>query len=253
MKAALVQYSQEFENIEGNIEKINSLLQRNISDQEIIIFPEMTLTGYTMNSGKFAEGKEGISFKYFSKLAAGFEKHVFAGIIEKDKSRFYNTLVHFNRNGEIAARYRKIHLFSYAEENSYYSPGKRVVETTVGSLNAGLSICYDLRFPELYREYGKKRCGIVICIASWPVERVHHWKLLLRARAVENQCFMLGVNRTGSDPVNNYNGCSCVFDPMGEEIVVADDKESVVSCSLDLSRIEEVRERYRFLDDISLI
>jgi omega-amidase len=253
MKAALVQYSQNFENIQENREKLDSLLGKSISDEDLLVFPEMTLTGYTMNSEKFAEDEEGESLRYLSGIASVYKKHVVAGYIEKNNGSCYNTLVHFNRVGEITARYRKIHLFSYAGENSHYTPGTEAVETKIEDFNTGVSICYDLRFPELFREYAKKRSSLIICIASWPVKRIHHWKMLLRARAVENQCYVIGVNRTGIDPFNKYNGCSGVFDPLGEELFMAEDRESVITCELNISLVDEVRHRYRFLDDISMI
>lgn len=253
MKVALVQYSQDFENVRGNREKLNSLLAKNISQEDLLVFPEMTLTGYTMNPEKYGEEEDGKSLRYFSDIASSFKKHVVAGYIEKQNGRFYNTLIHFNREGEISARYRKIHLFSFAGENSRYTPGKRAVETFIDHFNTGVSICYDLRFPELFREYAKKRCSLIICIASWPAIRVQHWKMLLKARAIENQCYVIGVNRTGRDPLNSYNGCSGVFDPLGDELVMVEEKETVIPCSLDLSRVEEVRRKYRFLDDISMI
>jgi predicted amidohydrolase len=101
MKAALIQYSQDFENIEGNKEKLDSLLEKNIADEDLLIFPEMTLTGYTMNSEEFAEDDGGESLKYLSGIASSYQKHLVAGYIEKNNGSCYNTLVHFNRKGEI--------------------------------------------------------------------------------------------------------------------------------------------------------
>ncbi len=253
MKAALVQYSPVFEKVESNREKLDSLLANSISDEDLIVFPEMTLTGFTMNPEKYAEEEDGESLRYFSGIASSFKKHVVAGYIEKQKVNCYNTLIHLNREGEISARYRKIHLFSFAGENNHYTPGKRAVETGIDHFNTGVSICYDLRFPELFREYAKKRSSLIICIASWPAVRAHHWEMLLKARAIENQCFVIGVNRTGRDPLNRYNGCSGVFDPLGDKLVMVEEKEMVISCTLDLSRVDEVRRKYRFLDDIRMI
>lgn len=253
MKIGLLQYSPEWENVEANISTIESLISKNISDEDIIAFPEMTLTGFTMNSKKFAEEIDGTGTKYFISLSQRLKKHLFAGIIEKDDKNIYNSLVHFDSNGLIRARYRKIHPFSYAKEDESYSAGKELVTTNIEKMKIGLTICYDLRFPELYRFYGKDRAEIMINIANWPVTRIEHWKHLLKSRAIENQCFIIGVNRIGNDPFNEYNGSSAIFDPMGEEVLMCDNEEGLFSTEIDLSKVEEVRNKLPFLEDIKLL
>ncbi len=253
MKISLFQYSPEWENVEENISIIESTITRKISDEDIIIFPEMTLTGFTMESKKFAEEIDGTGTKYFISLSQRLKKHLFVGIIEKDGENIYNSLVHFDSNGLIRARYRKIHPFSYAKEDESYSAGKETVTTNIEKIKIGLTICYDLRFPELYRLYGKDRNEIIINIANWPIKRIVHWKHLLKSRAIENQCYMIGVNRIGSDPFNVYSGCSAIFDPMGEEVLVCPNEEGIFSAEIDLSKVEEVREKLPFLDDIKLL
>lgn len=253
MKVGILQYSPKWEQIEDNISTIESILKNQASDEDIIIFPEMTLTGFTMESGKFSEELDGIGTKYFISLAERMRKNIFCGIIEKDDDKVYNTLVHFDDKGLLRARYRKIHPFSYAKENKYYDSSKETIITKIDKTQIGLSVCYDLRFPELYRIYGKERAGVMINIANWPIKRIEHWKHLLKARAIENQCFMIGVNRVGSDPFNEYNGCSAIFNPMGEEVLMCDDSEGLFSADIDLSKVSEVREKLPFLNDIKLI
>ncbi|MGD8779795.1 MAG: nitrilase-related carbon-nitrogen hydrolase [Ignavibacteria bacterium] len=253
MKIGLVQYSPEWENKEKNIEKLNGLIETQCSDEEILIFPEMTLTGFTMKSREKAEEIDGTGMQYFMKKAVDLKKHILAGIIEKDENKIYNTLFHFDTYGIITARYRKIHPFSYADEDQYYNTGKEPLVTKVGKFTFGLSICYDLRFPELYRFYGKEKVHAIINIANWPVPRIHHWKTLLKARAIENQCFMIGVNRVGEAPFNKYNGCSAVYDPMGEKIVLNENEEKIITVEIDLDKSKNIQERFRFLNDIKLI
>lgn len=253
MKISLFQYSPEWENVEENISIIESILTRNVSDEDIIIFPEMTLTGFTMESKKFAEELDGTGTKYFISLSQRLKKHIFAGIIELDDDRIYNSLVHFDNFGLIRARYRKIHPFSYAKENQFYDAAKEIVTTKIDQTKIGLTICYDLRFPELYRLYGKERNEIIINIANWPIKRIEHWKHLLKSRAIENQCYMIGVNRIGSDPFNDYSGSSAIYDPMGEEVLVCPNEEGLFTTEIDLSKVEEVRRKLPFLDDIKLI
>lgn len=253
MKTALVQYSPVWEKPEENIAKINKLLDDQLKDEEIIIFPEMTLTGFTMNAESFAEEWDGIGIKYFIDLAAKRKKHIFAGIIERDEDKIYNSLYHFDKNGLITARYRKIHPFTFSKEDEHFTAGTEPVITKIDKTKIGLSICYDLRFPELFRLYGKERADIIINIASWPAQRIEHYKTLLKAHAVMNQCYVIGVNRTGSDSSHQYPGCSSVFDPMGEKIEPAKDEEELISVEFDLNKVKETREKFPFLEDMKLI
>ena len=253
MKLGLVQYSPEWENPGKSIEKIEKLLSQSDKNHDLLIFPEMTLTGFTMNSIKFSEEIDGIGTQLFMNIAAMLDSNIFAGIIEQDTNKFYNTLVHFDNKGLIKARYRKIHPYSYGQEDQYYSGSKELVITDIDHTKFGLSICYDLRFPELYRLYTKKGIDVFVNIASWPVQRIEHWKTLLKARAIENQCFMIGVNRVGTDPNLQYNGCSAVFDPTGNCLVLVENEEKIIDCEIDLNLVKDTRNKLPFLNDIKLI
>ncbi|HMN50058.1 MAG TPA: nitrilase-related carbon-nitrogen hydrolase, partial [Ignavibacteriaceae bacterium] len=221
MKIALVQYSPVWENKSVSMEKLKSLLAQTDAI-DLLIFPEMTLTGFTMKSNDFAEELEGESYIFFSSLAKEKKCAVMYGMIEKGKKKNFNTLVHLNNQGKIISTYRKIHPFSYSTEDVFYGKGKNTVVTKVKGIKIGLSICYDLRFPELYRFYAKEKVHLIVDIANWPDTRIEHWRTLLKARAIENQCYVAGVNRVGNDPKLHYNGFSSVFDPMGKEIVAVE-------------------------------
>lgn len=253
MKLALVQYSPIWENKNENMNELNSILNSVDSGTDAIIFPEMTLTGFTMKAKQNAEELDGESFKFFINQSRRLKKNIFAGIIEKTNEGIYNSLFHFDELGLIKAVYKKIHPFSLADEDKFYSSGTEEVITKIGETKIGLSICYDLRFPELYRKYAKSKTEIMINIANWPVKRIQHWKHLLRARAIENQCVMIGVNRIGNDPYQTYNGSSAVFDHMGDELFQADNKKGIFYVDIDTSKIREIREKLNFLDDIRLI
>jgi omega-amidase len=249
----LVQYDPVWEDKTRNREKLSWLLENNFKGSDLLIFPEMTLTGFTMNASKFAESIDGEGFEYFSSLASTYKSGVIAGIIEKEKDYFFNTLLYIDKEGRLAAKYRKIHPFSYSTENKYYKRGGKPVSTNVDGWNVGLSICYDLRFPELYRLYGKDRCELIINIANWPVTRIEHWKALCKARAIENQCYFAGVNRVGKDLKLEYNGFCCIIDPMGNEIISAYDEEKILSAEITKDTVTEIRKNLPFLDDIFLI
>lgn len=253
MKVGIVQFSPIWEDKSKNMDKINYLVSNLETETSILIFPEMTLTGFTMNSKKIAEELDGESIKYFLKLSLDKKVDIIAGLVEKDKGEYYNSLYHFTSEGLIKAVYKKIHPFSLANEDKNFSAGNEVVISKFDNKSLGLSICYDLRFPELYRLYGKEKVEIMINIANWPVKRINHWKYLLRARAIENQCFMIGVNRVGNDPYQTYNGCSAIYSPMGEELILCGNDEKIYFTKLDLEEINNTREKLGFLDDIKLI
>lgn len=128
-----------------------------------------------------------------------------------------------------------------------------MVMSDIDGIKTGFSICYDLRFPELYRFYGKEKGEILINIANWPITRIEHWRTLLKARAIENQAFVVGVNRTGKDPQLQYNGCSSIFNPMGEELCCIVDDVEIRTIEIDLGMVQEVRKKFPFLEDIKLI
>lgn len=257
MKVALVQYNPVWESKEENIQKINNLFKRDFKETDLLIFPEMTLTGFTMEAEKFSEELDGFTFNYFSEIASKYNTNVIAGIIERENYKFFNTLLHINQNKKLINKYRKIHPFSYSTEDQHYSRGEKTVTTEINlhlaSWKIGSAICYDLRFPELYRNYGKERVDLIITIANWPDTRIEHWRTLLKARAIENQCYTIGVNRVGDDPKLHYNGFSSIFDPMGKELISLKDEEKIFTLEIDRKEVDKVRNELRFLDDIYLI
>lgn len=252
MKVNLVQFSPEWENKEKSKIKILSKLGKNC-DNSLIIFPEMTLTGFTMSAELHAEDLSGNSFRFFSGIAIRFHSDVLAGMIEMNDGKYYNSMLSINKMGELKSVYRKIHPFSFSSEDKFYAAGNSPVITDISGVKTGLSICYDLRFPELYRIYGKNRVSLLVNIANWPDTRIEHWRALLKARSIENQCYVAGVNRTGNDPKLFYTGYSSIFDPMGKEVAVLDREEGIVTANLDINYVEETQNKLPFLRDMVLI
>jgi|WetSurMetagenome_2_1015567.scaffolds.fasta_scaffold36210_2 omega-amidase len=252
LKIGLVQYSPVWEDKSESIKKLENLLS-DIKAFNLLIFSEMTLTGFTMKSKDFAEELEGESYLFFASIAKEKKCAVMYGIIEKGKRKNFNTIVHLNNQGKIISSYRKIHPFTYSKENIFYGRGKETVVTKVKGVKTGLSICYDLRFPELYRLYAKEKVHLIVDIANWPDTRIEHWRALLKARAIENQCYVAGVNRVGDDPKLHYSGFTSVFDPMGKEIITLENDEKVIAAEIDKSYVVEVRKKLPFLEDIRLI
>lgn len=253
MKIGLVQYNPLWESKEENKKKILELLNCDIEDTSILVFPEMTLTGFTMLSTEYGEPLFGDSFDFFSKIASENKVFVAAGLIEKEDENYFNSLIILNPEGILISKYRKVHPFSYSAEDKNYKRGYKTIISQINGLKVGLSICYDLRFPELYRFYAKERADLIIVIANWPDTRIEHWRTLLKARAIENQCYIAGVNRVGDDPKLHYPGCSSIHDPMGKEIISLKDEEKIAFADINKEEVTKIRKNLPFLDDINLI
>ena len=253
LKIGLLQYSPCWEDKMCSRKKIIHLLESLHQDLSLLVFPELTLTGFTMRSPRFSEEIDGQSVEFFSAIAKEKKCHVIAGLIERDGTDCYNSLVHLDSAGGVISKYRKIHPFIYSGENRHFISGEKPVISSIDKTRLGLSICYDLRFPELFRYYAKNNVDLIINIANWPVERIHHWFTLLQARAIENQTFVIGVNRVGKDKSNRYSGWSSVFHPFGENLLCLKEEETISLITLDLDEIIRVRTQYPFLNDIRLI
>lgn len=253
MNIALLQYGPQWEAPEKNKEKIRQMLASHAGGFDLLVLPEMTLTGFTMQGTHYAEKPGGPSFAFFSALAKEYGAHLFSGIIEERNGKVYNANVHHDRSGQMKALYRKIHPFTYAGEDKHYAPGAEPVTAHIDGIPAGLSVCYDLRFPELYRRYARERAQLLVVMANWPVQRIQHWRALLRARAIENQAYVIGVNRTGSDPIARYNGFSGVYSPMGEALLEVEEAEGVFGVAIDPLLTEKTRKKMPFLEDIRLV
>ncbi|MBE2280589.1 MAG: carbon-nitrogen family hydrolase [Ignavibacteriaceae bacterium] len=253
MKISMFQFDPVWEDKQQNMERITGILESAKIDSELLIFPEMTLTGFSMNPKPLAESIEGDSAQFFKNLAIKYGTNVVAGIIESHENNFYNTLLVYSPIGELTGSYRKIHPFSLSGEHLHYTGGNNPVIIELNKISVGLSICYDLRFPELFRQYAKERVELIINIANWPVPRINHYEALLKARAIENLCFVAGVNRCGNDPAGSYNGRSSIYAPLGALVNEIIENESIITSNIDFSEVYSVRNKLSFLDDIKLI
>jgi omega-amidase len=219
MKTALVSLDQIWEDKAANFEKCNKILVlASIAGAELVIFPEMTLTGFTMNIEISAEDEgESSTLAKFCNLCRELQVACVIGVVFKEENDYAsNNAVFINSKGQILANYRKIHPFSAAGESEFFLAGKNLSRVDFENLRIGLTICYDLRFPELYSALGST-CNLIINIANWPEKRIDHWITLLKARAIENQIFIVGVNRVGVDGNKiSYSESSFLISPIGE-------------------------------------
>lgn len=220
MKISLVSLNQVWQNKEKNLQKITKIIKYASQNKvDLIAFPEMTLTGFSNDVSLLSEDeKDSFSIKSFSNLAKNYNIAIIFGMISSHGNKGLNRSLMIDKNGKIIGNYTKIHPFSFANEDNFFISGEDLCIIDFHEFKIGLTICYDLRFPELYSALGKN-CHIIFNIANWPKKRIDHWQTLLKSRAIENQIFIAGVNRKGVDGNNlQYQESSYCFDPSGKKI-----------------------------------
>jgi len=248
MKIGLAQIDCEVGNLEINCAKFNTYAAR-AKDKgcEVVLFPEMSDTGYLSSTfSKYAQPWPGIGYEAASNAAATNSINLICGISEKENDSIYNSIAVFDKSGELVTKYRKTHLFSPApvSENHYCSSGSKTVVVEIAGLCWGLSICYDLRFPELYRSLMLQGAQVLFNSTAWPATRAAHWDHLTSARAIENQCFFVGVDRVGTDGNLTMHGHSRVVTPMGNVIAQASsNKEELLIAELQTELIDDFRKK----------
>jgi omega-amidase len=241
-----------WEDKRANYENVLQLLQ-NASPPpgSLIILPEMFATGFSMNIQVIAEGENRLTQDFLSRLATDFKAFVLGGVVTRHSDgRGLNQAVIYKPSGEELARYSKLHPFSYAGETDYYAPGQDIEIFTCNHFTIAPFVCYDLRFPEAFRAATRKGAHVLVVIANWPAPREEHWSCLLRARAIENQAFVVGINRCGTDPNHSYSGRSCIIDPRGVTIADAGSREGWIEAELDLQELLSYRSEFPALADM---
>ena len=221
------------------------------SKSDIIILPEMWNTGYALDQLESIADKDGIQTKQMlSRLSKAYSINIVGGSVATKKgNQFYNTMYVSDRSGEIIAEYDKTHLFKLMNEHLYMSPGQSANLFKLDGIICGGVICYDLRFPEWIRTHVLQGAKIIFIPAEWPAKRIDHWQLLLQARAIENQCFVVAVNRVGADPGNEFNGHSMVIAPWGEKLLSGQIAERIYYAELDLNEVDRVRKTIPVFQD----
>jgi predicted amidohydrolase len=249
MRVALVSLDSVWEDKQANLDEIERIIKSLNQKAEYVIFPEMSLTGFSVSNLTLAEDFENSnSIRAIQKLAKENQMNIVFGLLISKDDKKYNSCIAVNNRGEIAGNYEKIHLFSFSGEDSSITGGRQLKRIDWEG-GWGLSICFDLRFPELYQELSKENLNL-INIANWPKTRVAHWRSLLNARAIENQSFMIGVNRTGVDGNGlEYEESSCVFSPVGEKIEPFEISGKVKIFDLNLNDAIEYRKSFPIKKD----
>jgi omega-amidase len=246
------QFDLAWEDAPRNVAAVASWLeQRRPEPGSLVVLPEMFSSGFTMNPGAVAERERGATENQMADWARRHGVWLVGGLAVRQSESCTNEAVVVGPDGGVAARYRKQRPFTPGGEAASYAAGDEPVAFTWNGLRVAPFICYDLRFPELFREATTRwRPELYVVIASWPDKRVSHWLKLLQARAIEGQAYVLGVNRTGSDPAHSYPGRSVVADPMGEIVADAGPSAGVAEALLDIPALREYRSKLPFLDDL---
>lgn len=256
MKIALIQMDIKWEDKYVNCNRAVTFIKK-ASEYgcTIIVFPEMFNTGFSMDIFKIGEPKNGETASFLSHMAREYQINIIAGLPELDtgEEKGKNVAMVYNTSGDLIAKFIKLHPFSFAKEDKYYFAGNDIITFTIAGMRSSVFICYDLRFPEVFRKVAKKVQAIFV-IANWPATRRDHWETLLKARAIENQCFIIGVNRSGEDSNGiYYPGASQIFDPLGSTICAGNETEEMIIGEFNPSETDEVRSRFGFVKDARFI
>ena len=243
IKISLAQMRLEFGKVKENLElAIDMIKQAANLKSDLILLPELWASGYDLsNWNRYATPlREGI-FAEVSNLANNNSIAIGSSLLERQGDRAFNTFVLFGNDGRTLGVYRKIHRFRLLEEEKWLEAGNELIIAETQWGNVGLSICYDLRFPEIFRLYAKHDVKLILIVAEWPERRVVHWTKLLQARAIENQLFIAGVNKVGKSQGVKLGGFSAIVDPWGVPVIEGDDSEELLTHTIDLREADKAR------------
>lgn len=251
MKVCLLQTSLAWQDAEQNRTMFEQRIQ-DAGEADLFVLPEMFTTGFTMEPEKHAEKAGGVTVQWMKKMAAGKNAVITGSLSVNDNGHYYNRLYWVTAGGTVQ-QYDKRHLFRMGNEQLHYTAGKQKKVVTIGDWKLMPLICYDLRFPVWSRnrlkanEEGKSdyEYDVLIYVANWPAARSHAWRQLLVARAIENQCYVIGVNRVGADGHGiEHNGDSMVIGPMGDVMLNLEDSDITGTVTLDNKHLVDFRQRF---------
>lgn len=245
MRAALVQMDIALGRPDVNRARVAELVREAAKGADLVILPEMWTTGYALSdlAGNLADQSGEPTGTLLASLARECGVYLVGSTADERDGRVYNSATVYAPGGTRVAEYAKAHLVPMMDEHLYLAPGGSAVLAEIAGVKAGLAICYDLRFPELFRTLALGGAELLIIPAEWPAQRLQHWRLLLQARAIENQCFVLACNRVGKDLNNNFPGHSMVIDPWGAILAEGSDRDEILRAEFDPALVAEIRAR----------
>ena len=244
LKITIIQADLHWENIDKNLEMFARKIASIKEETDLIVLPEMFSTGFTMNNKPLAEKMNGKTFEWMKQMAKGKNCVITGSVIIEENGKYFNRLIWMRGDGTFET-YDKRHLFRYANEQEYYSAGNKKLIVELKGWKICPQVCYDLRFPVWSRNRNKEY-DVLIFVANWPERRNYPREALLLARAIENQSYVIGVNRVGKDGGDiNHSGDSVVINPQGEVVAKAKpNEEAVMTVTLSYSALEEWRKKF---------
>lgn len=254
LRLALLQMHIEAGNPERNFGKLLELMDKAMESEakpDLLLFPEMWNTGYALQEiGRLADPDGQRTEAMLSEFSKKHGVYIVGGsIAEKRRDGVYNTMLAFDRDGAKIGDYSKIHLFRLMAEEKHLQAGDKPGRLVIQGAEAGMMICYDIRFPELARKLALDGAKLLFVPAEWPNPRLHHWRTLLTARAIENQMYVIACNRMGESGETSFFGHSMVIDPWGEIVAEAGEEETILFADIDLALVDEVRTRIPVFED----
>lgn len=247
LNISLVQLDTVWEDIPANLGRLTELLKNVDPKTNLLVLPEMFSTGFTMDPASVSESMEGSAIRWMQGQATLRNMSIAGSLIIEDEGKFYNRFVFAHPNQKVDY-YNKRHLFSLTGEHEKYTSGSENVQVNIMGWKIRPQVCYDLRFPIWSKN--NDEYDLLLYTANWPEKRIAHWQKLIQARAIENQAYVLGVNRVGRDGNDlSYIGSSMLADPMGEVELQMSDEEGVAMVSLSKTKLNEVRSFMSVLKD----
>lgn len=245
----LIQTNLFWEDKAANLQMLTEKINAVTGQTDLVLLPEMFSTGFSMKPKILGETMLGETMQWMEKISAEKKVVITGSLIIKEKNNYYNRLIWMLPNGRYSY-YDKRHLFAYGKENEHYKAGTKRLLVEINDWKINLQVCYDLRFPVWARQDGVTEYDVLVYLANWPAQRIDAWKSLLVARAIENQCFVVAVNRVGNDGNDIFhNGCSMVIDPLGEILYQRENEEDVFTITLNKDILTETRTRFPFWKD----
>lgn len=251
ISVTLIQSNLHWENKAANLQQFEEKIASIQQPAQVVVLPEMFSTGFSMKPAELAETMDGSSVQWMKRIAAQYKIILTGSLIVEEDQQYYNRLLWVLPNGTVGI-YDKRHRFAFAGEDRFYTAGNKRLITSVNGWKFNLQICYDLRFPVWARQQTEDapEFDVLLYVANWPERRSHAWKSLLIARAIENQCYVIGVNRVGKDGNDiEHSGDSMLVDPLGEVLFTEAGKEFISTHLLDKEKLTEVRSRFPFWKD----
>lgn len=247
MKVVLLQTDIKWMNPQKNLVEAEQMMDESEEEVDLFVLPEMFSTGFCMEPEKVGEPMEGNTIAWMKQQARQRNAAIVGSLPVTENDGFYNRLCFVKPDGSLTL-YDKRHLFSYGGEQQHYAAGNQRAIVSFRGVRFLLQVCYDLRFPVWSRS--RKDYDAMIYVANWPESRIEVWNTLLKARAIENQSYVLGVNRVGNDPVCTYNGCSAIVDFYGKTMAASERSAPCrLSAVLDMEKLEHFRRKFPVLDD----